>query len=229
VSGVRPVRCPARPVSGLSGSLVRTRLSGRPVSSPSGVQPSGGCPSGRSRLVPGPPGDGDGETSARRAAVTTGSSRVPCGPAPSPAARVDGPRRMDAGSAAKSCAGRRGSVGRGPGPGGASAGGCTDRPGRPDRRRGVGPFAGDRARQGSGWREVAARHRAARPSGLEPRLLCVVIAEPDVRMDGPGRTTRARRPGWGRGPSAAQLGSERDRLDAGNALTCKNGGGRDRV
>jgi hypothetical protein len=156
--GVRPIR-----------SVVQVQLSSCPVSSPSSVRSSGpssgrGCPAGwcparpaSSRLVSvrpvaavssRPPGGGDGDTSVRRAAVTTGSSRVRCGPAPFLAARSTARGGLDAGTAAEVVwrpAG--GSVDRGPGPGGARAGGY----GRPTRqagpRRGR-PVAGDCARAG---------------------------------------------------------------------------------
>jgi hypothetical protein len=54
-----------------------------------------------------------------------------------------------------------------------------------------------RLRSGGGVAGAMLPHGTVRGGhlGLEPRLLCVVIAEPDVRMDGPGRTQRARRRG----------------------------------
>jgi hypothetical protein len=209
--GVRPIR-----------SVVQVQLSSCPVSSPSSVRSSGpssgrGCPAGwcparpaSSRLVSvrpvaavssRPPGGGDGDTSVRRAAVTTGSSRVRCGPAPFLAARSTARGGLDAGTAAEVVwrpAG--GSVDRGPGPGGARAGGY----GRPTRqagpRRGR-PVAGDCARAGSWLARGCRTAPCGRPAGLEPRLLCVVVAEPDDRADRPGRTKRARRRGWRAAPA----------------------------
>lgn len=82
------VRCPACPVSGyLAPSSARGCPAGWCPARPASSRLVSVRPPGRSRLVPRPPSGGDGETSVRRAAVTTGSSRVPCGPAPSPAAR----------------------------------------------------------------------------------------------------------------------------------------------
>ena len=178
-AGVQPVRrpavwCPARPAS---SRLVSAR---RP---------------GRSRLVPRPPGGGDGgdlgtagsghdwiESSSRWSGPVLGGS-------------VDGPRRHGCGHR---CGG---GVQAGGGAPAADLGrvvlrreAAPDRPGRPDRREG-------RCRWPLRWgRELAGAmlpHGTVRgrPSGLEPRLLCVVIAEPDVRVDGPGRIKRARRRG----------------------------------
>jgi hypothetical protein len=227
------VQVSSRPVSSpssvrLSGSLVRTRLSGRLVSSPSGVQPSVVCPSGRSRLVPRPPGGGDGGDlgTAGSGHDWIQSSSMWSGPVPG--GSVDGPRSMDAGTAAESCAGRRGSVGRGPGPGGASAGGCTRPTGQARPPRGV-PVAGDCARAG----EWLARCCRTAPCGAAIWAWSHDYSAWSLRnltseWTGPeGQTSSAAR--TARGPSAAQPGSERDRLDAGNAVTCKNGGGRDRV
>jgi hypothetical protein len=126
----------------------------------------------------------------------------------------------------RSCAGRQGSVGRGPGPGGAwrEAG---PRPTRPDRRQGR-PSLATALVAGVGWRDVA-WYRAGGHLAWEPRLLCVVIAEPDGRVDEAGKAQPSSAAGTARGPSAAQPGNERDWLDTGNAVTCKNGDGRDRV
>jgi Transposase len=104
-----------------------------------------------------------GEASGRRAAVTTGSSRVPCGPAPSPVARstargawMQAPLR----SRVQAGGERRPRT---------WAGWCFGGRLHPSYRAGQttarGAVAGDCARAGSGWRDVAARHRAGRPAG----------------------------------------------------------------
>ena len=77
---------------------------------------------------------------------------------------------------------------------------AANRPGRQTAARA--PVAGDCARAG----ELVEARRCrttpcGRPSGLAPRLLCVVVAEPNVRVDGSGRTKRARRPGWRAAPA----------------------------
>jgi hypothetical protein len=138
------VQVSSRPVSSpssvrLSGSLVRTRLSGPLVSSPSGVQPFGVRPSARSQ--PSRPASAGwwrwGRPRDGGAAVMTGSSRVACGPVPSPAARSTARGGMDAGTAAEVVCRLAGERRRGPGPGGASAAGCTrpTRQARPPRGR----------------------------------------------------------------------------------------------
>jgi hypothetical protein len=123
-----------------------------------------------------------------------------------------------------------GSVGGGPGPGGARAGGCT-RPTRQARPpRGTHPVAGDGARVG----ELAgARGCRTAPCGRPPGpgvattlRGCYGACRPVGRARTDQTSSAAR---MARGPSAAQAGGERDRLDAGNAVTCENGGGRDRV
>jgi hypothetical protein len=189
-SGVQPVQCP---VIWLPGPDAAVRPAGvQPVRRPAvwwlSVRPVAAVSSRVRRVV------AMGETSIRRAAVTTGSSRVPCGPARPRAARSTARGAWMRAPLRRSCAGRRGSVGRRSGPGGASAGGCTRATGqaRPPPRA---PVAGDCAGAG----EWLARGCRTAPCGaaiwLEPRLRCVVMAEPDVRMDGPGRTQRARRRG----------------------------------
>jgi hypothetical protein len=116
---------------------------------PAGVQPASVCPSGRSRLVPRQPGSGDGDTSARRGSghAWIESSCMWSDPVlqrlgrPPEEAWVRAPLR-------RSCGGRRGSVGRGPGRVvlGEAA---PDRPGGPDHFEGR-AVAGDGARAG-GW------------------------------------------------------------------------------
>jgi hypothetical protein len=102
------VQVSSRPVSSpssvqLSGSLVRIRLSGRLVSSPSGVQLSGVRPF--ALLHPSRPRQRVVAMGTRRyggATVTTGTSRVPCGPAPvPPAARSTVRVSLDVGNAAE--------------------------------------------------------------------------------------------------------------------------------
>jgi hypothetical protein len=175
-SGVQPVQClVSSPCSvRLSGSLVRTRLSGRLVSSPSGVQPSGGCPSARSQ--PSRPASAGWWRWGDLGTVGSGhdwiqSSSMWSGPVPG--GSVDRPRSMDAGTAAESCAGRRGSVARRSGPGGASAGGCTRATGQARPPRGA-PVAGDCAGAG----EWLARCCRTAPCGGRP--------------SGPGATTTLR-------------------------------------
>jgi hypothetical protein len=195
-SGVQPVQCPAiwlsRPDAAVQPAGVQ------PVRCPAvwclSVRPVTGVSSHVRRVVAiGRPRDGG-------AAVLTGSSRVSCGPAPVPGGSVDGPEEAWLWAPLRrSCAGRRGSVSRGPGPGGASAGGCT----RPTDQAGQTAARGAcRWRLRSGRRLVGAMLRMARvrrPSGPGPRLLCVVGGERDGRVEGPGRRIRAR----GRGRRAA--------------------------
>ena len=57
----------------------------------------------------------------------------------------------------------------------------------------------------------------------------MVVAEPDAQVDGLESTNELGGKDGARGPSAAQLASERDRLSGYNRSTCDNGGGRDRV
>jgi hypothetical protein len=157
-----------------SGSLVRTRLSGRLVSSPSGAQPSGVSvrPPGRSRLVPRPPvvamgtsgTAGDGHDWIESSSMWSG---------PVPAARSAAQGAMDAAPPRSSCrpAGNGaprtwpGVLRREPAPG---------RPGRPDRREGR-PVAGDCARvgelaEGRGCRTApCGGHAALEPTTLRGR------------------------------------------------------------
>jgi hypothetical protein len=135
----RRSRCPARPVSSPSGVqpvhcpviwLPRPDAAGRPggvqpVRCPAGWCPPGWCPSPsgrpavcclpspcRIRLVPRQPVVAMGDTRYGGAAVTTGSSRVPC---VRPHSRRLGRRPDEAEMRAPlrgSCEGRRGSVGR---------------------------------------------------------------------------------------------------------------------
>ena len=209
----RPVsRCPARPVSGQlapssgrgcpAGWCPARPASGGLVSSPSGVQrPVSARPPGRSRLVPRQPGGSDGGqlgTAGQRSRLDRVEFRVV---RPRPQRRSTARGGMDAGTAVEIVWRPAGSVGRGPGPGCASAGGCTrpTRQARPPR----GAPCRWRLRLGRGWlrRDVAARHRVGGHLGLGLRLLCVVVAEPDVRVDGPGRTKRVRWRGWRAAPA----------------------------
>jgi hypothetical protein len=185
-SGVQPVQCP---VIWLPRPDVAVRPAGvQPVRRPAvwcpavwclSVRPVAAVSSRVRRVV------AMGSISVQRAAVTTGSSRVPCGPAPVPGGSVDGPRSMDAGTAAESCAGRRG----------ASvadwAGVCSGGRLRPTDRAGQTAARGAcrwRLRSSRGVAGARLPHGIARGGhlGLELRLLCVVIAEADVRVDGPG-------------------------------------------
>ena len=155
----------SRPVSSPSsvrspGSLIRTQLSGRLVSSPSGVQRLVSVrPPGRSRLVPRPPGAGDGDTSVRRDSGHDCIESSFMWSGPLPGGSVDGPRRHGCGHRcgvgcrpagerrrrtwAEMCSGGRLRP--------------TDQAGRPPRGR---PSLATALGQGS-WlkRDVAARHR----------------------------------------------------------------------
>jgi hypothetical protein len=189
-SGVQPVQCP---VIWLPRPDAAVRPAGvQPVQRPAvwclSVRPVAAVSSRVRRVV------AMGETSVRRAAVTTGSSQVPCGPAR--------PRRLGRRPEEHGCGYRcAGGVQAGGGASAADLGrvvlrreAAPDRPGRADGREERLSLA-TAPGQGSGWRDVAARPRAGGHLGLEPRLLCVVVVEPDVRMDGPGGTKRARRRG----------------------------------
>jgi hypothetical protein len=191
----RPVSSPSTVRS--SGSLARTRLSGRLVSGPSGVQPAGVCPSARSQ--PSRSASASGQPS-RLDRVKFRVVR------PLPGGSVDGPRRhgcghrcggrVEAGGGASAAGLGRGVLGREAAP--------TDQAGQTAARGAL--SLANALGQGS-WlkREVTAPHRVGRPYGLEPRLLCVVVAEPAGRVDGPGRIRRVRRRGW----RAAQCGPGR--------------------
>jgi hypothetical protein len=159
-SDVQPVQCPAiwlsRPDAAVQPAGVQ------PVRCPAvwclSVRPVTGVSSRVRRVVAiGRPRDGG-------AAVLTGSSRVSCGPAPSLAARSTAPRRHGCGHR---CGGRAqaggGASAADLGPGGASTGGCT-RPTRQARPPPEAPVAGDCARAGVGWRDVA--HGTARGGHL---------------------------------------------------------------
>jgi hypothetical protein len=163
------VQVSSRPVSSpssvrLSGSLVRTRLSGRLVSSPSGVQPSGVCPSARS------------QPSRPASAGWWRWGRPRYGGQRSRLDRVEfhvvRPRPRAARSTARGAWMRAPLRSRVQAGGGASAAdlgrvvlrreAAPERPGRPDRRGGRLSL---RLRSGrGGWRDLAARHRAGRPS-----------------------------------------------------------------
>jgi hypothetical protein len=184
-SGVRP-----------SGSLVRTRLSGRLVSTTRPVSSRVVCarPAGHSHLVPRPPGAGDRRPRDGGAAGHDWIESSSMWSGPSLAARSTAPRRHGCGHR---CGGR---VQAGGGAAAADwAGWCfggrlhpTDQEGQTATRA---PVAGDCARARGWLARCCAWHRAGRPAGLEPRPLCVVIAEPDGRVDEPGRRIRARRRG----------------------------------
>jgi hypothetical protein len=131
-SGVQPVQCP---VSWLPRPDAAVR--------PSGVQPvrrpAAWCPPSARSQPSRPASAGWSRWGTARdggAAVTTGSSRVPCGPALSPAARSTARGGMDAGTAAevvwRSAGERRPRTGRAV----HRREAAPDRPGRPDRREG---------------------------------------------------------------------------------------------
>ena len=197
-------RCPPLGVHPF-GSDVRLRLSSRPVVQPSGVQPSGVRSSGwvvrdpavrptgvhpsvRSPLSrPGQPRGGLGITSVRRVTFTTRTDRDACVcgvRAARSTARVGLRGRRGGGRG-----GGRGSVGRGAGRvcSGASCGAVdADRPG-------ASPAGGPPVAAGypEAW-ERGLQCGVPAPAGggergLDPRLRCVVVVEPDDRVDGPGR------------------------------------------
>jgi hypothetical protein len=178
--GVHPSRCrrpgsgcPVRPVSGSLGSS-RVRPS---AVHPSSVQPSAvrPRPSGRVRLVPCQV-VALATRPVRRATVTTGSGRGPCGR----------PRRRAARSTAEQAWGRRcrgralGSrdVGGRPGPGWVRAAARTRRATRRARPTCGAPVAG-----GARWPRLP--HSCRPVLGGRPR--CVVVVEPAARVGGPER------------------------------------------
>jgi hypothetical protein len=171
----RGSRCPTRPMSSpsspstvrLSGSLVRTRLSGRLVSSPSGVRPAGVRPAGvqarpassrlvstrppcRIRLVPPQPGAGDGGHPVRRGNGHDWIESSSMWSGPVPGGSVDGPMRH---RCRHRCGGRAeaggGASAGGPGPGWCVGGRLrpTDQAGQ-TAARGVRRW---RLRSGRGW------------------------------------------------------------------------------
>jgi hypothetical protein len=161
----RPVYSPSSIRS--SGFLVRTRLSGRP------------CPArpASSRLVstrshPSRPTSagrwGLGTRRSDGATVTTGPSRGPHGPAPSPAA-AGARRRPGCGTVAEVGWRASGGASAADWPGCASAGGCR-RPTREARPpRGAPPSLAAATRDGElPAREVAARHRVAASLAWSP-------------------------------------------------------------
>jgi hypothetical protein len=222
------VRCPARPGSGhLAPSSGRGCPADACPTRPASSRLVSARPPGHSRLGPRPPDAGD-----RGALGTAGSgldwiesSSVWSGPVPG--GSVDGPEEAWLRAPLRRLwAGRRGSVGRGLGrvvlrreaaptdqearpPSGAPVvGGCA-------RVEGLVGAMLRMAPRGGHWLGATTTLRghcgARRPSGR-------------ARKD---QTSSAVRPACG--PGAAQPGSERDWLDVGKAMTCKNGGGRDRV
>jgi hypothetical protein len=186
-SGVQPVHCPAgwcppgwcppgwcppgwRPARPASNRLSSTR------------------PPCRIRLVPRQPVAAMGDTRYRRGNGHDWIESSSMWPGPVPGGSVDGPMRhrwMRA-PLRRSCGGRRGSVGRRTWAGVVRRReAAADRPGRPDRRQGCPSVA---TALGQGLADAMLPHgTAGRPSGLEPRLRCVVVTEPNVRVDGPGR------------------------------------------
>jgi hypothetical protein len=215
----RRSRCPTRPVSSpstvrLSGYLVRTRLSGRLVSSPSGVRrasvrPAGVSPSARSHPSrPASASGSDGDTRYGGATVTTGSSRVPCGPAQGtvPGGSVDGPMRHRCGHR---CGGL---VEAGGGRRPADLGrvvlwreAAADRSGRPDRRQGVRRW---RRRSGRGAADAMLPHGTVWSGHLAWSRDYAAWSARSLMSEWTGpedQTSSAAR--MARGPSAAQPGS----------------------
>jgi hypothetical protein len=170
------VRCPARPVSGClapssgrgcpAGWCPARPASSRLVSSPSGVQPAGVCPSAWSQPS-GPASAGWWRWGAPRyGGQRSRLDRVKF--------HVVRPRPRRLGRRPQGAWMRAPLRSRRQAGGGASAAdlgrvvlwreAAPNRPGRPDRREGRLSLA-TALGQGSGWRDVAARHRARRPSG----------------------------------------------------------------
>jgi hypothetical protein len=137
------VRCPARPVSGyLASSSGRGCPAGWCPARPASSRLVSVRPPGRSRLVPRPPGGGDGGDLGTAGSGNDWIESSSMRSGPSPAARSTARGAWMRVPLRRWCAGRRGSVGRGPGPGGASAGGRTRPTGQGRRPRGA-PVAGD--------------------------------------------------------------------------------------
>ena len=223
-SGVQPVQCP---VIWLPRPDAAVRPSGvQPVRRPAvwcpPVRPVAAVSSRVSRVL------AMGETSVRRGSGHDWIESSSMWSGPVPGGSVDGPRRHGCGHR---CGGR---VQAG---GGASprtwAGWCfggrlhpTDQAGQTAARA---PVAGDCARAGE-LAGAMSPHGTVRGGHLglsrdySAWSLRSLTSEWTGRRD---QTSSAAR--MARGPSAARLGSERDRFDAGNAVTCKNDGGRDRV
>jgi hypothetical protein len=162
-SGVQPVRCPVRPLSGYlasssgrgwpagwcparpaSGRLVSARLVSKSVRASSRLL-SPVALSHPSRPASASGSDGGPGTAGQRSRRDQVEFHVS---GPIPGGSVDGPMRQRCGHR---CGGRvkagGGASAGGPGPGGASAGGCG-RPTRQARRPRGAPVGGDCARQG---------------------------------------------------------------------------------
>jgi hypothetical protein len=191
------VRCPARPVSG------------HPAPSSGRGCPASWCPArpASSRLVsarsqPSRPASASGGDGGHLGtAVTTGSSRVPCGPAPTLAARSTA-RGMDAGTAAEVVWRPAGSVGRGPEPGWCVGGRLrpTDQAGQTAARGalslaialGQGELAGARGCRTAPWAGHLSWSRDYAAWSL-PSLTS--------EWTGPERLKRVRRRGWRAAPT----------------------------
>jgi hypothetical protein len=220
------VRCPARPVSGHLVPSSRIRLSGRLVSG----RLVSARPSCRVHLVPPQPGGGVGDTSVRRGNLTTGRSRVPCDLAES--LQRLGRRPEEAWMRAmlrRSCVGRRGASAADLGRVVLGRGGCA-RPTREARPppRGASSLATE-LEPGELADARRSRTTAWLPLGLEPRLRSVVVVEPDAGVDGLGRTNEFDGADGRAAPARPSQVTGGSQLNANGAVTCKNGGGRDRV
>jgi hypothetical protein len=239
--GVHPsVRGPGVQPSGVQLSGVRTSgsLVSGPSVRPSGVQPvrRPACP-GFSRPVPVRPPVASVWSRVSPAAAlgghlgTAGQSscleRIEFHVVrPRPSGSVDGPGRPGCGHRCGGRVGQRGSVGRDLA--GLCSGGWlrpTDQGGQTAARA---PIASDCARQGCWLKRDVPAPAAWLPSWLERDYapwLSWSMTPAWTGSAGPTSLTR----GWARGPSAAQVCRGCSRLDASSALTCENGGGRDRV
>jgi hypothetical protein len=204
-SGVQPVHCP---VLWLPRPDAAVRPAGvQPVRCPAGWCPPGWCPSpsGVQPAVvhpsalshPSRPASASGSDGGHPVRRGNGHDWIESRSrwsGPVPGGSVDGPMRHRCGHR---CGGR---VEAGGGASAADLGrvvprreAAADRPGRPDRRQGRPSVA---TALGQGLADaMSPRGTVGRPAGLEPRLRCVVGAEPHVGVDRPGRTKRARRPG----------------------------------
>jgi hypothetical protein len=232
-SGVRLSGRPgsSRPVSGHLVGSSGIRRSGRLVS----ARPASGRLvstrlSGHLRLVRGSPGVASEVTSVRRATVTTRTDRA-AGGLRCPSGSVDGPSRPGGATRRRSCGGGRGSVGRGSG---------RVVLGRRLRPRSTADGQGPARREGRRWLPATPRDGSV---GCSVRFLHLrVAASLAWTRDYAGWSLSSLTTEWTglegltsstvrmrRGPSAAQPESERARFGADDAVSCENGGGRDRV
>jgi hypothetical protein len=180
-------------------------------------------PDGRSRLVPRPPGSGDGGrlgTAGQRSRLDQVESHVA---RPVPGSSVDGLRKHGCGHR---CGGRMQAGGGAPVASAADLGrvvlrweAAADRPGRPDRREGR-PSQATALGQG-GWLARCCRTAPCGPA-IWPGAATTVRGrcDPDIRVDGARKDQTSSAARMACGPSAAQRGSKPPGPDAGHAVTC---------